>query len=172
MKKLNRMLIRGTNWALAGLLTACGFSGCDILGPAEYGSPEADFVIKGKVVNKKDGQPIKGIRVGFIPVNRFGVMYGVIQTDYKFSLSDGKGEFELSEKDYNLQNDEDNTVSVYIEDIDGVENSGKFKSDTLHIDFRQGEHSPGKGNWYQGKYTVDVKNVELEEDLTQTENQE
>ena len=29
MKKFNRKLIRGTNWALAGILSLLGFSGCN-----------------------------------------------------------------------------------------------------------------------------------------------
>ena len=42
MKKLNRKLIRGTNWALAGLLSLLGFSSCG--NPVEeYGSPHADL---------------------------------------------------------------------------------------------------------------------------------
>ena len=29
MKKLNRKLIRSTNWALAGIMSLLGFSGCN-----------------------------------------------------------------------------------------------------------------------------------------------
>ena len=43
MKKLNRKLIHGTNWVLAGILSLLGFSGCNEIFQMEYGSPNADF---------------------------------------------------------------------------------------------------------------------------------
>ena len=68
MKKLNRKLIRGTNWALAGLLSLLGFTGCgkDNNGDGEisveYGSPSANFKVLGRVTNEQ-GQPLGGMRV-------------------------------------------------------------------------------------------------------------
>ncbi|MFC2520624.1 MAG: radical SAM-associated putative lipoprotein [Tannerella sp.] len=68
MKKLNRKLIRGTNWALAGLLSLLGFTGCgkDDNGggeiSVEYGAPSANFKVLGRVTNEQ-GQPLGGMRV-------------------------------------------------------------------------------------------------------------
>ena len=68
MKKLNRKLIRGTNWALAGLLSLLGFTGCgkDDNGDGEisveYGSPSSYFKVLGRVTNEQ-GQPLGGMRV-------------------------------------------------------------------------------------------------------------
>ena len=68
MKKLNRKLIRGTNWALAGLLSLLGFTGCgkDNNGDGEisveYGVPSANFKVLGRVTNEQ-GQPLGGMRV-------------------------------------------------------------------------------------------------------------
>ena len=68
MKKLNRKLIRGTNWALAGLLSLLGFTGCgkDDNGGGgmrvEYGVPSANFKVLGRVTNEQ-GQPLGGMRV-------------------------------------------------------------------------------------------------------------
>ena len=67
MKKLNRKLIRGTNWALAGLLSLLGFTGCgkDDNGggeiSVEYGSPSSYFKVLGRVTNEQ-GQPLGGMR--------------------------------------------------------------------------------------------------------------
>ena len=68
MKKLNRKLIRVTNWALAGLLSLLGFTGCgkDDNGggeiSVEYGAPSANFKVLGRVTNEQ-GQPLGGMRV-------------------------------------------------------------------------------------------------------------
>ena len=44
MKKFNRKLIRGTTWALVGLLSVLGFSGCGRRGMVlEYGTPRPDY---------------------------------------------------------------------------------------------------------------------------------
>ena len=61
MKKLNRKLIRGTNWTLAGLLSLLGFTGCGNQ-VEEYGTPHADFKVTGRVTDEA-GEPLSGIRV-------------------------------------------------------------------------------------------------------------
>ena len=62
MKKFNRKLIRGTNWALAGLLSLLGFSGCDKIFQMEYGSPMANFKVTGRVTDE-EGRPLSGVRI-------------------------------------------------------------------------------------------------------------
>jgi putative lipoprotein (rSAM/lipoprotein system) len=62
MKKLNRRFIKGTNRALAGILSSLGFSGCDSIGRDEYGCPHADYEFSGKVTNEK-GEPVPNIQV-------------------------------------------------------------------------------------------------------------
>ena len=42
--KINRDIIKGTNWALAGLINMLGFTtGCEKESPVEYGVPNADY---------------------------------------------------------------------------------------------------------------------------------
>ena len=62
MKKLNRKLIRGTNWALVGILSPLGFSGCDKIFQMEYGSPMANFKVTGRVTDE-EGRPLSGVRI-------------------------------------------------------------------------------------------------------------
>ncbi|MDR2683705.1 MAG: radical SAM-associated putative lipoprotein [Dysgonamonadaceae bacterium] len=168
MKKLYHPLIKVANGILAGILTVLGFSSCEDIGNGngrvEYGTPNADYTVKGTVVDKASKKPVKGIRVGYSPAPRIVPMYGVIPTEYMERAStttDDKGEFKITE---NLFPGEENPVSVYIEDIDGEEN-GSFVSDTLMIDFRNANQTGKKDNWYQGEYTVTV-NVELTEQET------
>ena len=62
---MNRQLIKGTNWALAGLMSLLGFSSCSIIeieGDVEYGTPNAEFVVSGKVTDTND-RGLEGIRL-------------------------------------------------------------------------------------------------------------
>jgi putative lipoprotein (rSAM/lipoprotein system) len=156
MKKINRPLIKGTNWALAGILGLLGFSACenDLL---EYGTPFADYTVKGAVVNKADGKPIEGIRIDAITRN---------PEDWNYSLgkelttvTNAKGEFKLSNRID--AGDSKLSFSIAITDIDGEKN-GSFVSDTLSTNFRDAEHAGKQKNWYEGEYIKTVK-VELTE---------
>ena len=80
MKVFKRKVIKGTNWALAGLLTLMGYScskDVDIFGEdgiikkidnsepearVEYGSPRASYKVMGTVTDEA-GQALEGIRV-------------------------------------------------------------------------------------------------------------
>lgn len=47
---------------LAFILSFFGLSSCEIIEPrVEYGTPSADYIVKGKVSDKFTNQPIKGI---------------------------------------------------------------------------------------------------------------
>jgi len=163
--KINRTLIKGTNWALAGLLGLLGFSNCVIVDPREeYGSPSVDYTVKGAVVNKANGKPIEGIRVGYSSDIQGIYLYGVMPTPYQPKASvttDAKGEFKLTENSFPL--DVNNSIQpIYVDDIDGEKN-GLFQSDTLQVDFHDAKQTKKpSGNWYQGEYTVTV-NVKLNE---------
>ena len=157
--KINRAFIKGTNWALAGLISILGFSGCNE--DKEYGSPTADYTVKGTVVNKADGKPIEGIRVGYSSAFVSVVEYGVMPAPYtpKASVTtDAKGEFTLTENTFPIQ---DQTIPVYVDDIDGEKN-GSFQSDTLKVDFKNAKQTKKSKSWYEGEFTVSV-NVELNE---------
>ena len=164
--KNNKTLIKIANWMFAALITLLGFTGCEKIHSSmeEYGSPYADYTVKGAVVDKATGKPIAGIRVGYSSGYQCGVMYGPPMPSYtpKASvLTDAKGEFKLTDKSYRVF-----ALPVYVQDIDGKEN-GLFQSETLQVDFRKAEHSGKPKSWYMGEYTVDV-NVEL----TETEDDE
>ena len=160
MKINRRTFIKKINGVLAGIIGILGFASCEN-GQMEYGTPHADFTVKGSVVNKANGKPIKGIRVGYSPEVWAMPMYGVAPTSYqlkKHVLTDAKGEFKLTESAFDSKNQ---IIPVYVEDIDGAEN-GSFQSENLQVDFSNAEHSGKQKHWYGGEYTVTVK-VELTE---------
>ena len=178
--KINRVIINGINLALAGILSLLGFVGCQKNAPLdEYGSPHADYTVKGTVVNKATGKPIEGIRVGYDPINWAIAMYGVIATIFQpkskvletndvksgetygerqHVLTDAKGEFKLTDP---LFQEKNKAIPVYVQDIDGEEN-GLFQSDTLEVDFSKAVQTGKPDGWYEGEFTVTV-NVELNE---------
>ena len=166
--KINRAFIRGTNWALAGLISMLGFTtGCEKAeSVVEYGTPNADYTVKGSVVNKADGKPIEGISIGYNPTLMATTLYGILPTPYKPKASvttDAKGEFKLK-SNFSIgefQPDENGLVSVYVEDIDGEKN-GLFQSEVLKVNFKNAEHGGKPKSWYNGEYTKTIK-VELTE---------
>lgn len=157
---IRKSFIRGMNVVLAALLALLGFSNCEP--QEEYGVPNADYTVKGVVVDKTDVKPIKGIRIGFSRVYPEPVlMYGVMPQPYRSFLADTtdvKGEFKLSDN-FTIGEIPENNLPLYIQDIDGAEN-GLYNDTVLNIDFENAKNTGKTKNWYDGEYTLDV-NVEL-----------
>ncbi len=142
MKKLNRKLIKGTNWALAGLMSLLGFAGCNQFGTDEYGCPHADYEFLGKVTNEK-GELIPNIQIKVAEKyndNNESLFYGVdsIHTDntgkYKIGIKGGKP----------LDNSE-----LYLITTDNKEGS-LYQSDTTTIEITKKDYYKKAKNWYQG----------------------
>ena len=168
---MKRVIIKSINFVLAGLLSLLGFTGCVERGLLEYGTPNADYTVKGTVVNKTTGKAIEGIRVGYSPEVIYEAMYGVRPTSYtpkSHVLTNAKGEFILTDRfiagEYQIEAGAV-SIPVYVEDVDGEEN-GLFQMEYLQVDFSKADQSGKPKNWYEGEYTVTVK-----VDLTEIENQ-
>lgn len=154
---IKKSFIRGINFVLATLLTLFGFNKCTEP-EVEYGVPNADYTIKGTVVDKADAKPIKGIRIGFTryysePV----VMYGVMPQPYRSNAADTTtvaGSYELSDNFIPVED-----INIYVQDIDGTEN-GLYKDTVINVDMKNATKSGKATNWYEGKFTK-VQNIEL-----------
>ena len=159
--KTNKLLIKSTNWILAGLMGLFGFAGCDRFAVDEYGTPSAKYTVKGAVVNEATDKPIAGIRVGYYPVewdeDAFGPEPEYGRKSNAFVLTDANGGFTLSE----IMFPNKEILPVYLEDIDEEEN-GLFQSKIVPVDFSNAKHSGKPGNWYRGEYTV-TQNIQLAE---------
>ena len=168
MKKINRKFIKGTNWALAGLLSFLGFSSCDLTNPdeygtpAEYGTPHAEFAISGKVTDA-EGNALKGIRVvvpgvdhhqkassGFFPDNPV-ITFEINDTLY----TKDNGSFEYSYTGFPT-NDSIN-VKMKFED---VSENARFETDSTKVTFFSSELKGSKGGWYEGKAEKEI-NIKL-----------
>lgn len=144
------MKVRFNRWynaVLTALLAMLGYESCSSDSVVEYGTPNADFQIKGQVTYE-GGIPIPGIRVR--------APYSYIDgSDGQSVLTDENGRFELDEFHSMLYG------RLYVEDIDGEDNGGEFLSDTINVwDLPKKEVEKGSG-WYEGKFEVNA-NIRLE----------
>ena len=157
MKKFNRKLIKGTNWALAGLMSFLGFSSC--LPMIEYGTPYADYIVSGKVTDM-EGKALTGINVVVVSADHCQVAtpsftpdYPVITTELSDNFNtDKKGEFVFPYKGF-----PSDTVKIKLKFDDVANNT--FASDSTTVVFLDSELKGGKG-WNEGKAEKKV-NIKL-----------
>lgn len=154
-KKKKAMMFR----LLSGALGLLGFAACNNNEEEEillmYGSPYAKFQVKGTVTSEAD-EPLKGIQV----IVRTEWDNDPIAADTLYT--DEKGEFQTKE----LGTGGIGKQKVYFHDIDGEENGGTFKSDSIALkDMDMKQIEKGDNNWYNGKYEFTTKTpVKLSED--------
>lgn len=153
MKKFNRAFIKGTNWALAGLLALIGFSSCEDVGKEMYGVPWKGYAIKGTVVDKATGKPIPGVEVKVDISKELKPSYPA--SDSWIKKTDAQGNFEI-------QDTPSDPVTLVSRDIDGATN-GTFQSDTIQVNYQNAEHIGGGKGWFQGYLTKTVR-IEMEEE--------
>ena len=162
MKKFNRKLIRGTNWALAGLLSLLGFTGCgkDNNGDGEisveYGSPSSNFKVLGRVTNEQ-GQPLGGMRVVASEVTAVWgkgpeQCYSGLLRDTVYTASDGSFAREYSVFP---------TDSVYIHiKIEDTAEPSIYESDSIAVGFAKDDLKGGDTRGFEGAAEKKV-NVKL-----------
>ncbi len=136
------------NKFLPGLLALIGFSACDNAVSA-YGTPNADYSVKGKVTDEAKN-PLENIRVVLKPDQNRNYKN---DTTYTNSV----GEYALkSEGAFPMK-----LIQVIAEDIDGEDNDGSFAAQTEEVPIEKSDYKGGSGNWYSGKAEKTV-NFELE----------
>lgn len=130
----------------AFLLSLLGITSCENLFRTEYGTPNAEFQIKGKVTDMENN-PIEGIQVN---------NQGSFDNEMAYTKADGT--FELSFKAFPPSND--SKIDLTFTDVDGAEN-GEFADKTENISVTKTEE--GSGSWYEGLFTADDVTVKMEE---------
>lgn len=132
-------------FSLVGMLT-----GCDWIEPAvEYGVPNADYVIKGKVTDKESQKPLKNIAV--IKKSRHSPKNDTVRTnalgDYELKFNDFPGE------DY----------WVVAKDLEGTDDGGWYGPDSILVNTKQmTQVKKGKGGWYDGIFEKKDANFKLQ----------
>ncbi len=143
--KITRAFIKGTNWALAGLLSLLGFNtSCDVNGSTEYGTPYAEFEFKGKVTDASDNvvPNAKVVIQNLFPNSKLYYPMDSIQTD-------ANGAYDETVRTYPT----DQTFRI-------VTNKTDYVADTTVITVKESELTGGRKDWYNGKVTKTV-NIKL-----------
>lgn len=133
------------------LLSIFGLASCDdpFNMRCEYGTPNADFEIKGKVTDA-DNRPIKGIQVTTTEAR---------DADTVFTNADGI--FELK---YNSFPHESQTLEF--KDIDGAENGEYIDKKE---DIKTTKIKDSKESWYRGVYGAENVVIVMEEKQAENE---
>jgi putative lipoprotein (rSAM/lipoprotein system) len=137
---MSNKYLQSVNALISGCLTLLGFS-CDHINPrVEYGTPNARFIVNGKVTSFETEEVIKNIRV-------------IMKNDTTFT--DGEGKYEVVD---NGAFPTDQIYAIQFQDIDNESNGAFNDKDTL-VEFKNPEFSHGNGHWYEGKTTkeFDIK---------------
>ena len=142
MKKLINQISKTENKILLLILGILGFSTSCVPFVAEYGCPQAEFILTGKVKSAVNQQAIKNIQV----VMAYDTVY-----------TDENGNYKVQTENY----PEYDKFTVYFNDIDSTQN-GHFKNKETDVNFSSEDLSGGDGNWDEGT-AEKVLNVNLDE---------
>ena len=119
--------------AILGLNVGC--NGSEVIdGGEEYGTPTAEFEVKGRVTNP-DGQPVANVEVQMADNADTTATYG---------------SFDVTALDL-----PHNKQDVHFRDLEG-----RYADTTTTVDFPRNDFEGGSGNWYIGHATMTV-DVEL-----------
>lgn len=155
MAPITLKFLKSTNALIAFLLTILGFSSSCNPMKAEYGTPSADFIVKGKIESFGNNTPIPDI---IVEMRRLKEGDGG-QSDTSLR---GTG-FSDTDGNYNLTDGEtfpaDQTYQIKFTDTDGALN-GEYETLDTTIVFKDPVFTNGDGSWYSGS-TEKVLNIKL-----------
>ncbi len=151
MKIIKFKCLKTYNALIVFLISFLGFaSSCDPLGgtKAMYGTPSADFIVKGKV-GTAGNSPVAGIKVEMsMEVNSY-----LLNTA---SSAESTGIYKVT---CGGQSPDDQTFKIKFTDIDGALN-GEFETLDTTVVFQNPKFTGGDGHWYHGQTEKEV-NVKL-----------
>ena len=146
-------ILKGFNWILAGLLSLLGFSVTSCGATDEYGSPYAEYELKGKVTNM-NGDPIQGIELNYGGIYNNVLFSSYISEMYKSPQTQKDGSYDIKFEDSPM-----GIVRIIAKDIDGPEN-GSFETDSIDVKI---EGVEGGKSWFHGKTEVNIPAIKLKE---------
>jgi len=147
-------LLQGGNRIIAFFLAILGFaSSCrDSFMADMYGSPYADYIVKGKIVSEKDNSSIKGIQISV------SASLGANTSSTEALFSDANGNYSVMYKEYGITQ-----INLRFSDADGVENGSYQSVDTL-MTFSKSDLTGKVSNYFMGS-SEKVLNIKLKPKL-------
>jgi putative lipoprotein (rSAM/lipoprotein system) len=157
MKIVKYKCLKTYNALIVFLISFLGFaSSCDpLIGKAMYGTPSADFIVKGKVEAAKTNNPVAGIKVEM----SMEIGDGTEKVSYLLnttSSAEGSGAYKVTS---GHEFPDDQTFKIKFTDTDGALN-GEYETLDTTIVFQNPKFTGGDGHWYNGKTEKEV-NVKL-----------
>ena len=153
METVYHSILKGFNWILAGLLSLLGFSVTSCGATDEYGSPYAEYELKGKVTDM-NGDPIQGIEINYGGIYNNVLSPSHISEIYKSPQTQKDGSYDIKFEDSPM-----GIVRIIAKDIDGPEN-GSFETDSIDVKIEEFE---GGKSWFHGKAKVSIPDIKLKE---------
>lgn len=141
---MNIKWTKACQWMLGILGISATISSCDGLMRVEYGMPNMDYSVKGKVVDSKTGKGIKGIEVCHEPYLN------------QIDTTGTDGSFEISGNTW--PQDE---IQIELKDID-PEKDGSYASSMETVLLEQVKK--GTGSWYSGAFEAEGVILKMDED--------
>ena len=147
-------------WML--LLSLLGFAGCDETQEDMYGTPYAEYTVKGRVTDAA-GTPIAGIRL--VPDKLISAAGAELEEElYGKTASyatDAQGNYILHSESF--PNGRATALRIVAEDIDGESNGGRFARRWVSVPFDK-THIVGDDGWTV-TYSIDAPIITLEKEV-------
>ena len=145
---MRKKVLTGGNKIIAFLMVLLGFTGACKDGPwggVAYGTPHADYIVKGNIASSQDNSNLKGIRVITMDADSPYICDTV--------KSDASGNYQSKITDILVTN-----IHLSLTDIDGATNGSFEPLDTM-VTFTNPKFTGGDG-WYTGK-TEKILNLKM-----------
>ena len=148
---MRKLFIKIFDKFLIGLMACTGlFSGCETV--VEYGTPTADYEIKGTVTDSITSIPIQKARVIVTLTKKYlqqDTTITIVDT-LASTLTDVSGKYDIQFKEFPL---EEISLKLKVNDEDGAANGGDFASSEKDVVFKSSDLEIKKSGWYVGKAT-------------------
>lgn len=139
---MKKFIIRTFDKIILALLAVAGWSTACDEPMAEYGTPTADYVIKGTVTDSISKQSLKNIRI-VRQTNDIGLQSDTTYTDLN-------GYYQFSFSGFPEEHPEFKLITA---DIDGNQNGGDFETRNVSVLISSTDRTEkGDNHWYQGKF--------------------
>ncbi len=140
MTQIRKKIFTGYQALLTIVLGLMGITSACIPFAAEYGTPNAKFIVKGKIVSATDQKPLKDVQV---------IM------KYDTTKSDANGLYEVSNGDFPLDSV---SFTLKFEDVNSADGVDYQPLDTV-VTFIDPEFIHGDHHWYLGETskTLDIE---------------
>ena len=147
---MKKLIIKSFDKFLLTILGLIGFlTGCSLINPplVEYGTPHAEYEIKGTVTDSLTAAPVQNARIIISQTHNEGDLIAPRIDTLALKETDSNGKYDIQFQDFPLDGI---TFQVTVVDIDGTANGGDFVSQEKDVMFKQSDLTGGK-SWYDGK---------------------